>query len=52
MKFFVNVCSSDLIDKPSFDLVPGQDGKTGQAWKIPNSMGKIRYDQDRRINFM
>lgn len=23
-----------------------ETGEVGQSWKIPNSMGKIRYDQD------
>lgn len=24
-----------------------EDGKVGYSWKVPNSMGKIRYDQDK-----
>lgn len=48
MKFFVNMCSSDYIQKPSCEPVAGEDGGTGYNWKVPNSLGKIRYDQDRR----
>lgn len=28
----------------------GNDGKPGYSWKIPNSSGKIRYDQDKNGN--
>ncbi len=48
MKFFVNMCSSDYIQKPSCEPVAGQNGGMGYNWKVPNSLGKIRYDQDRR----
>ena len=48
MKFFVNMCSSDYIEKPSCE--PGPNG-SGFNWQIPNSMGKIRYDQDVRKIF-
>ena len=50
MKFFVNMCSSKYIDKPSCEPASGEDGQGGYSWKIPNSMGKIRYDQDVRNN--
>ena len=45
MKFFINMCSSVYIEKPACE--PAAEGN-GFNWKIPNSMGKIRYDQDVR----
>lgn len=48
MKFFVNMCSSDYIDKPTCQLAKSQSGGGGYNWRIPNSLGKIRYDQDKR----
>jgi len=36
------------MEKPSCEPMPDKDGKMGYNWKIPNSIGKIRYDQDRR----
>jgi len=27
-----------------------EEGKTAFGWKVPNSMGKIRYDQDKSGN--
>jgi len=48
MKFFVNMCSSEAIDKPSFEPLTNDKGEVGQSWRVPNSMGKVRYDQDRK----
>lgn len=49
MKFFVNMCESQYLEKPSCEPAPTSDGKVGYNWKVPNSMGKIRYDQDKSI---
>ena len=48
MKFFINMCSTDYIEKPSCEPGPEGNGQSGFNWKVPNSMGKIRYDQDVR----
>ena len=48
MKFFINMCSCKYIDKPSCEPAAGEDGQGGYSWKVPNSIGKIRYDQDVR----
>ena len=42
MKFFVNMCESEYLERPACEAQG-----TGYSWKVPNSMGKIRYDQDR-----
>lgn len=47
MKFFINMCETEYLEKPSCEAVGGNDGKPGYSWKIPNSSGKIRYDQDK-----
>ncbi|CAD8191628.1 unnamed protein product [Paramecium pentaurelia] len=46
-KFFINICSTGVIDKPQSETIT-QNGQTGQNWKIPYSIGKIRYDQDKK----
>lgn len=48
MKFFVNMCASEYLEKPSCEPTAANDGSIGYSWKVPNSTGKIRYDQDRR----
>ena len=48
MKFFINMCSSDYIEKPSCQPAKDENGGVGYSWKVPNSLGKIRYDQDKR----
>lgn len=40
-KVFVNVCSSDLIDRPASSKQPG-----GTSWSIPYSLSKFRDDVD------
>ena len=47
MKFFINMCETQYLEKPACEPSPGEDGKVGYSWKIPNSSGKIRYDQDK-----
>lgn len=46
MKFFVNLCSSSEMEKPGFAPYTNDKGEVGHNWKIPHSVGKIRYDQD------
>ncbi|CAD8102236.1 unnamed protein product [Paramecium sonneborni] len=48
-KFFINICSTGVLDKPQSETIT-QNGQTGQNWKIPYSIGKIRYDQDKKQN--
>jgi hypothetical protein len=48
MKFFINMCESEYLEKPGCEPMAMEDGKVGYNWKVPNSMGKIRYDQDKR----
>ena len=47
MKFFVNMCETRYLEKPACEPAPDENGKVGYSWRIPNSMGKIRYDQDK-----
>ena len=47
MKFFINMCESEYLEKPGCEPVASEDGQPGFNWKVPNSMGKIRYDQDK-----
>ena len=47
MKFCINMCESEYLGKPNCYPTTGENGFTGYNWKIPNSMGKIRYDQDK-----
>lgn len=47
MKFFVNMCETPYLEEPSSERVPDNEGRVGESWKIPNSSGKIRYDQDK-----
>lgn len=48
MKFFVNMCSSEYMEKPNCEPTADEKGSVGYNWKVPNSLGKIRYDQDKR----
>ena len=48
MKLFINMCSSEYLEKPSCEPGPDQSGQKGFHWQVPHSMGKIRYDQDKR----
>jgi dynein assembly factor 2 len=48
MKFFINMCSTEYMEKPSCQPGPSDKGEKGFSWQVPNSMGKIRYDQDKR----
>lgn len=44
-KAFINICSNDNIDKPSY-LVENVDGQKGMNWKIPYSLIPPREDFD------
>ena len=53
MKFFINMCESEYLEKPGCEPQAGENGQIGYSWKIPNSMGKIRYDQDKsKVSFI
>lgn len=45
-KIFINVCSSQLIDKPSCEAARNRDGKPGQNWRLPFSLTPGRTDRD------
>lgn len=45
-KIFINVCSSQLIDKPSCEAARDRAGKPGQNWRLPFSLTPGRMDRD------
>lgn len=45
-KIFINVCSSQLIDKPSCEAARNRDGIPGQNWRLPFSLTPGRTDRD------
>ncbi|XP_052385899.1 protein kintoun [Carassius gibelio] len=45
-KRFINICSNQLIDKPSCEAGRDRDGKTGFHWRLPFSLTPGRPDRD------
>uniref|UniRef100_A0A671T2A3 Protein kintoun n=1 Tax=Sinocyclocheilus anshuiensis TaxID=1608454 RepID=A0A671T2A3_9TELE len=45
-KRFINICSDQLIDKPSSEAATGRDGKAGYNWRLPFSLTPGRPDRD------
>uniref|UniRef100_A0A673NF13 Protein kintoun n=1 Tax=Sinocyclocheilus rhinocerous TaxID=307959 RepID=A0A673NF13_9TELE len=45
-KRFINICSDQLIDKPSCEAATGRDGKAGYNWRLPFSLTPGRPDRD------
>lgn len=45
-KRFINICSNQLIDKPSCEAARDRDGKPGQNWRLPFSLTPGRPDRD------
>ncbi|XP_062919720.1 protein kintoun [Mobula hypostoma] len=43
-KCFINVCSNDLINKPTCEPAKGNDGALGQQWSLPYSLTPGRED--------
>ncbi|XP_051981218.1 protein kintoun [Xyrauchen texanus] len=49
-KTFINICSNQLIDKPSCAAATDTDGKTGYNWSLPYSLTPGRPDRDAKGN--
>ncbi|XP_051578954.1 protein kintoun-like [Myxocyprinus asiaticus] len=49
-KCFINICSNQLIDKPSCAAATDTDGKTGYNWSLPFSLTPGRPDRDAKGN--
>uniref|UniRef100_A0A8C0YQJ9 Uncharacterized protein n=1 Tax=Cyprinus carpio carpio TaxID=630221 RepID=A0A8C0YQJ9_CYPCA len=45
-KRFINICSNQLIDKPSCEAGRGRGGKAGYNWRLPFSLTPGRPDRD------
>ncbi|XP_016115040.1 protein kintoun isoform X2 [Sinocyclocheilus grahami] len=45
-KLFINICSDQLIDKPSCEAATGRDGEAGYNWRLPFSLTPGRPDRD------
>ncbi|XP_059411427.1 protein kintoun [Carassius carassius] len=45
-KRFINICSNQLIDKPSCEAGRDRNGKTGFHWRLPFSLTPGRPDRD------
>eukprot|EP00042_Codosiga_hollandica_P034668 m.244976 g.244976 ORF g.244976 m.244976 type:complete len:705 (-) comp54469_c0_seq1:57-2171(-) len=46
MKVFLNICQSDVVEKPSSRTVT-RDGKRGTDWSLPHSLSTHREDTDK-----
>ncbi|KAL7873527.1 hypothetical protein AOLI_G00125980 [Acnodon oligacanthus] len=49
-KCFINICSNDLIGKPTCEAGRGKDGRVGQHWSLPYSLAPGRSDRDAKGN--
>ncbi|XP_072545937.1 protein kintoun [Salminus brasiliensis] len=49
-KCFINICSNDLINKPTCEPGRGRDGGVGQHWSLPYSLAAGRSDRDAKGN--
>ncbi|KAF5892254.1 protein kintoun, partial [Clarias magur] len=49
-KCFINICSNNLINKPSCEARPNEQGQVGQCWSLPYSLTPGRPDRDGRGN--
>eukprot|EP00357_Protocruzia_adherens_P016078 CAMPEP_0115012540 /NCGR_PEP_ID=MMETSP0216-20121206/24806_1 /TAXON_ID=223996 /ORGANISM="Protocruzia adherens, Strain Boccale" /LENGTH=731 /DNA_ID=CAMNT_0002381633 /DNA_START=194 /DNA_END=2389 /DNA_ORIENTATION=- len=47
-KCFVNICSSEMVDKPTSQPVTNKDGAKGSTWQLPHVVSKGRPDQDNK----
>ncbi|KAL1257313.1 hypothetical protein QQF64_010557 [Cirrhinus molitorella] len=45
-KRFINICSNELIDKPSREAARDRDGKPGHNWRLPFSLTPGKPDRD------
>ncbi|XP_017569267.1 protein kintoun [Pygocentrus nattereri] len=49
-KCFINICSNDLIGKPTCETGRGNDGRVGQHWSLPYSLAPGRSEGDAKGN--
>ncbi|OAF65248.1 Dynein assembly factor 2, axonemal [Intoshia linei] len=43
LKIFINICFSDLVEKPHCDSAPN-----GQNWKLPHAFGNTHFEMDNK----
>ena len=46
-KLFVNMCTSETLDKAEAKMATDSSGKRGESWSIPYSLTPPREDQDK-----
>ncbi|KAK1793426.1 hypothetical protein P4O66_011809 [Electrophorus voltai] len=49
-KCFINICSNELINKPTCNAGRSEDGRVGQQWSLPYSLSPGRPDRDVKGN--
>lgn len=49
-KCFINICSNNLINKPTCEVKRAENGQVGQCWSLPYSLTPGRPDRDGKGN--
>lgn len=49
-KCFINICSNNLINKPTCEARRAENGQVGQCWSLPYSLTPGRPDRDSKGN--
>uniref|UniRef100_A0A4W4EPQ1 Protein kintoun n=1 Tax=Electrophorus electricus TaxID=8005 RepID=A0A4W4EPQ1_ELEEL len=49
-KCFINICSNEMINKPTCNAGRSEDGRVGQQWSLPYSLSPGRPDRDVKGN--
>lgn len=49
-KCFINICSNNLISKPTCEVRRAENGQVGQCWSLPYSLTPGRPDRDGKGN--
>lgn len=49
-KCFINICSNNLINKPTCEAGRAENGQLGQCWSLPHSLTPGRPDRDSKGN--
>ncbi|TSO67473.1 Protein kintoun [Bagarius yarrelli] len=49
-KCFINICSNNLIDKPTCEAGRAENGQLGQCWSLPYSLTPGRPDRNSKGN--
>ncbi|XP_060788970.1 protein kintoun isoform X2 [Neoarius graeffei] len=49
-KCFINICSNNLINKPTCEAKRAENGQVGQCWSLPYSLTPGRPDRDNKGN--